>query len=338
VKACPVHEALVERARRADLLATAKALGATLKPISRVEVVGACVRCGGTDRFSVHVKKGVWNCRGANGGRDAIGLVAHVRGLDLSDAENFRAVIEELTAESTPEPVQSKPAAPKSRDIDEAREAAGKLENAARIVAELVPIIKSPEAMRYLHEVRKIDVDEIADVLERVDAIGWHPAVYFNEPEHQLHHRKVGCIIGVMTDPITAKPTGAISRTYLAPDLTKIGKAKTLGTPAGIIRLDLDEEVLGGLHIAEGLESALDGMMRGYRPMWAMTSTAIMSHLPVLDGVERLTILADRDEHRAGEIAAADAAERWRDAGRAVTIKRRKNGLGDINDATREAR
>jgi hypothetical protein len=34
-----------------------------------------------------------------------------------------------------------------------------------------------------------------------------------------------------MTDASTAEPTGAISRTYIGPDLTKVGKAKTLGSP-----------------------------------------------------------------------------------------------------------
>ena len=63
-----------------------------------------------------------------------------------------------------------------------------------------------------------------------------------------------------MSDPATAKQTGAISRTYIGADLTKIGKAKTLGSPIGIVRLSTDDEVLGGLFLAEGLETALAGL------------------------------------------------------------------------------
>ena len=85
-------------------------------------------------------------------------------------------------------------------------------------------------------------MDAIRDILERTDAIGWHPEVFFNEPGHPLHGQLLGCIVGVMTDPATAAPTGAISRTYVH-EGHKIGKAKTLGSPAGIIRLSPDDEV-----------------------------------------------------------------------------------------------
>jgi hypothetical protein len=111
-------------------------------------------------------------------------------------------------------------------------------------VSEIRPVIGSP-GERYLPDVRKIDGAAIEVVLSRTDAIGWHPAVYLNEPEYPkrgdpprpLHGRKLGCIIGVMTDAKTAEPTGAISRTHLAPDDTEIGKAKTLGSPRRIVRL-----------------------------------------------------------------------------------------------------
>jgi hypothetical protein len=46
------------------------------------------------------------------------------------------------------------------------------------------------------------------------------------DPPHSLRGRKLGCIVAIMTDAMTAEPTGAISRTYVAPDLTKIGRAK----------------------------------------------------------------------------------------------------------------
>ena len=87
-------------------------------------------------------------------------------------------------------------------------------------------------------------------------AIGWHPAVYFNEPGHALHGRKLGCIVGVMTDPITAMPTGAISRTYIH-EGQQGRQGEDARPPAGIVRLSLDEDVLERLHIAEGLETAL---------------------------------------------------------------------------------
>jgi hypothetical protein len=139
---------------------------------------------------------------------------------------------------------------------------------AAKIVLEMRLLAGTPGEV-YLRDVRKIDVAAIADVLARTDAIGWHPAVYFNglsddRPPHPLHGQTLGCIVGIMTDPVTAEPTGAISRTYLAPDGTKVGPAKTLGSPPGIVRLSRDEDVLDGLHIAEGLEG--NERDRSHRP------------------------------------------------------------------------
>jgi putative DNA primase/helicase len=322
----PIAEHVIEEARRADLLSTAFRLGARLTRVTAVEQVGGCPRCNGEDRFSVNTRKRAWNCRGAGGGRDALGLVAHVLDLDLRRAEGFREAVAWLTGEEARTPIETPPA-----DLGE--DDAANRRSADRIMRDLVPI-RGTLGERYLAEARKIDTDALADVLGRVGALGWHPSVYFNEPTHALNGKRLGAIIAIMSDAITAESTGGISRTYLDADGRKLGKAKGLG-PAGVIRLSLDEDVLGGLFLAEGLETSLDTMARGKRPMWAAGSTAIMSRFPVLAGVEALTILADRDEHRAGEIAAADAAERWRDAGRAVTIKRRKNGLGDINDISR---
>jgi hypothetical protein len=97
------------------------------------------------------------------------------------------------------------------------------------------------------------------------------------------------------------------------------------------VRLTPDEDVLGGLFIAEGLETALAAMSIGLRPMWATGSTAIMAKFPVVNGIESLTILADHDENGAGERAAREAALRWRDAGRAVRARKPKT-VGDYND------
>jgi hypothetical protein len=200
-----------------------------------------------------------------------------------------------------------------------------------RIVAELLPV-RGIVGDFYLKERRRIYTAAIADVLERTDAIGWHPAVYFNQPDHPLHGQRLGCIVGVMTDAVTAKPTGAISRTYLDGDGRKIGKAKTLGSPAGIVRLSRDEDVLGGLHLAEGLETALAAMSIGLRPIWATGSTALMAKFPVLDGIECLTLIADHDASGTGEKAARAAESRWRQAKREVRIFR-TDQIGDINDA-----
>jgi len=317
---------LIARARDADLLATAQALGAQLRRVTTTELAGACPVCGGRDRFAVNVKKRLWSCRGCiAGGSDAISLVMHVRELD------FRQAVAFLTGEATtPEPARPRPVAePKDTESNAFVERL-----IADIVRELVPVRRTP-GEQYLSSVRKIDTGAIADVLERTDAIGWHPSVLFREEGHPLDGKRLGCIVGVMTDPVTAMPTGAISRTYLTPDLAKVGKAKTLGKPAGVVRLFADEDVLLGLHLAEGLETALAGMSIGLRPMWATGSTALMSKFPGLSGVECLNLIVDHDPNGAGEKAAREAETKWRGAGKEVRLLR-SDAPGDLNDVLRE--
>ncbi|MFG1376140.1 CHC2 zinc finger domain-containing protein [Xanthobacter autotrophicus] len=60
------------------------------------EMVGPCPVCGGRDRFGVHLRKGLWHCRGAGLGGDAIALVQYLDGAD------FLAACETLTGRPPP--------------------------------------------------------------------------------------------------------------------------------------------------------------------------------------------------------------------------------------------
>src|SRR5436190_10112397 len=50
------------------------------------ERCGPCPVCGGRDRFSINVKKQVWNCRRCPAGGDVIELVRHLDGLSFGEA------------------------------------------------------------------------------------------------------------------------------------------------------------------------------------------------------------------------------------------------------------
>ncbi len=80
-----VRVGMIERARQADLLQVAQRFGA-LKRVGVSEYVGPCPVCGGKDRFSVNIKKQVWNCRGCGKGGDAIGLAQHAGGATFAEA------------------------------------------------------------------------------------------------------------------------------------------------------------------------------------------------------------------------------------------------------------
>lgn len=196
------------------------------------------------------------------------------------------------------------------------------------IIGGMVRLHGSP-GEAYLRDVRRIGTGAILDVLNRTDAIGWHPSCLFREEAHALDGKRIGAIIAVMTDAATGKPTGGISRTYVH-EGKKITKAKGLG-PAGVVRLSFDEDVNGALHIAEGLETALAAMSIGLRPIWSTGSTAIMAKLPVLAGIECINVLADNDANGAGERAAHKLQRRWQAAGREARVWKPKT-QGDLND------
>ncbi len=136
----------------------------------------------------------------------------------------------------------------------------------------------------------------------------------------------------MLSDPVAADPTGGITRTYLH-EGRKITKAKGLG-PAGIARLDLDEDALVGLFLAEGIETALAATSIGLRPMWSAGSAAIMAKMPVVAGIEAITVLADNDANGAGERAARELAARFIEAGKSVRLWI-PTSPGDFNDALR---
>ena len=54
------------------------------------------------------------------------------------------------------------------------------------------------------------------------------------------------------------------------------------------------------------------------RPAWAALSDGALARFPVIDGVERLIVLADNDINGAGQAAADDCKQRWLEAGRRV--------------------
>ena len=252
---------------------------------------------------------------------------------DCRDLVRARLRLSGRTGPRRPSETSRRPIEPR-RDDDELR--ARSLVNAAACVRKIRPV-RSTAGERYLREIRRIDTDAVADVLERVDVIGWRPRVYFHHPGHPLHAQRLACIVGVMTDPVTAVPNGAISRTYIDENLHKVCKAKTLGSPAGLIRPTPDEDISYGLYLAEGLETALTAMAKGLRPVWSTGSTALMKAFPVLSGIDCLTVLADHDASGVGEMAAREVEARWRRAGREARVFIPESP-GDLNDLLQRGR
>jgi hypothetical protein len=246
--------------------------------------------------------------------------------------------------QSTPEEIRAREA---ERRRAEAEEQARNASSAAKIAARMQPVISTP-GEAYLRDVREIDVSHwaIRRALQGVETLGWCERVCFQQPDpgkpgHELHGQWLGAIVAILTDPITGERTGGITRTFLHQG-RKIGKAKSLGGVGrlGIIRLTPDDEAETGLHLCEGLESAMSAMMMGFIPMWATGSSATMAKFPVLDGFECLTAIADNDVEdaagrEAGQQATREVCQRWANAGREAAIETPRRPGEDANDILR---
>ena len=138
-----------------------------------------------------------------------------------------------------------------------------------------------------------------------------------------------------ITDVVTARPI-SLHFTRIAPDGR--GKAGTeqdkvlLGghrKKGGVVRLWPDDAVTHGLGVAEGIESTLCAA-HAYTPIWSCVDAGNLAALPVIAGIEALSIYADHDP--AGLSAARAVGQRWADAGREVDIVIPTRDGADIAD------
>lgn len=137
-----------------------------------------------------------------------------------------------------------------------------------------------------------------------------------------------------LTDVVSAKPV-SLHFTPLLPDGSGHGERRLLKghrKKGAVVRLWPDESVTHGLSIAEGLESAL-AAAHVFAPGWAAVDAGNLAQLPILSGIETLTIFADHDA--AGMKAAATCAQRWRAAGREVTVLRARDPGSDAADVAK---
>ena len=162
-----------------------------------------------------------------------------------------------------------------------------------------------PETLgfRYFTATRGLDIGVLGDLSH---ALRWHEGF--------------GAVVALMTDPLGNEPCG-IHRTFLNADATK-RERKMLGRQ-GLVHLSPDQDVLDGLGIAEGIETALGVLTSGWAPVWAATSSGGVQRFPPLGGIESLTIFADPDPPGMG--AATTCARWWTNAGREVRIAHPKD-------------
>ena len=270
-----------------------------IKLIGQIDRCGPCPLCGGRDRFSINIRKQVFNCRGCGARGTVIALVQALDGCA------FREAVECLTGEHGPAPRRPTEASQRAPQLhrDDGRIRALHLWNAGADPRGTV-------VERYLASLCLELGDDIAG-----EVLRWHPGIH--------------AMLALFRDIRTDEPR-AICRTFLDQDGRKIER-KFLGPVGGCaIKLDDDDEVTQGLHVGEGVETCLAARQLGLRPTWALGSAVAVAAFPILSRIECLTLLAEHCEVNAR--AVEQCAARWHEAGREVFIIEPKRGK-DLNDA-----
>jgi hypothetical protein len=196
---------------------------------------------------------------------------------------------------------------------------------ALRLWSEAQPVTGTL-AVKYLADVRKIDVDALPAGVP----LGFHPHCPFGPG------LRSPCLIALYQDIETDAPVG-IHRIALTPDVFDGAKVQrmSLGSwpRARAIKLWPPGPQLV---VGEGVETALAGAMRfchddaPLRPAWSLVSSDALGRLPVIAGVERLIILVDHDA--AGLMASDTCTARWTGAGRTVIALTPDPKGTDFND------
>ena len=187
---------------------------------------------------------------------------------------------------------------------------------------------------RYLQH-RRLSLPK--DVL-KADALRFHPACPFRLEDDTT--ARLPAMLALMRDIWTNEPK-AVHRTALKDDgtgkseLPGLGNAKKLLGPAknAVMKLTSDDDVIEGLGIAEGIETALTLMCAQWHPVWACGAAGAIERFPVLPGIECLTVFADAD--RAGMAAAEKCQEQWNAAGLECRILAAPDAGSDWNDMVR---
>jgi hypothetical protein len=163
----------------------------------------------------------------------------------------------------------------------------------------------------------------------------WHPAL-----RHPVTGYMGPALVALLTDAVDGTPR-TLHRTWITASGTKPAQAEPARMllrnhrkAGAVCRLWSDQFVTLGLGVAEGIESTLS-LAHAYTPVWACIDAGNLATLPVLEGVECITVAADFDP--TGIAAARECARRWRAAGRTARIVMADRFGDDLNDEVQHA-
>jgi hypothetical protein len=290
---------------RADICEVAGALG----PKVRGNRMTAAWRNGDGLTVSLDRDEGLFYDHRDGKGGDVFDLVRLSLDCGFSDARSWLAEFYGIARDG--EPCASRPREPEPR-LDATEADRSRIHSALTRWRETVPL---PDTIGELYFAKRgLSAENLGH------AVRWHRSCPFASSRHP-------CVAALMRDPLTDEPIG-IHRTALTPGGEKIGR-RMLGK-AGVVKFSPVEDVLEGLGIAEGIETALSILQAGWSPMWAVGSAGAIERFPYMPGVEHLTVWADHDD--VGLKAAKMCAQRWAGSGAGATVRYPEAANSDFND------
>jgi phage/plasmid primase-like uncharacterized protein len=279
---------LIERALSVRIENEVAERGIKLK--GRIDRCGSCPVCGGTDRFSIHTRKQVFNCRGCGIAGDVIKLVQHL------DNCTFVSAVETLIGD-----VRSQASPPATKKIHDNYEG-DQHRKAAWLWSQRKPIIGS-----------------IAELYLRSRGITCVlPATLGFLPARGEYSPAMIAAFGLVAEPepgriIPLRNVEAVHLTKLKPDGGKayIREPKIIvGSPGNLPIVIAPANDLFAIGVFEGIEDALTVHETTGLGAWVAGSAGRMPKLAhvIPNYVECLTIYAHADQagqHGAYELAQA---------------------------------
>jgi hypothetical protein len=173
-------DAWIDEARNADILGVAQSFGAHLKKSGTAEFEGPCPMCGGTDRFSVNIKKRICNCRKCGLKGNVIDFVEGMTG------GSFNEAVERITGR--PRPDRSRDETEEDREARLAKHAERQAELERRKAEQ-----RQIEAAKKEHDEEAID-DIIKRALDLDDPRAARGKAYLQARALTSHKRLIGDI------------------------------------------------------------------------------------------------------------------------------------------------
>jgi hypothetical protein len=295
----------IERARAVPIDEEIARRGIKLR--GGIDQCGPCPVCGGTDRFSINIKKQCFFCRSCQVGGDVITMVRHLDGCD------FGAAIATLTGDEEVPKARTHPSPAKKQTIEQYE--AEQHRKAAWLWSQRKPIAGS-----------------IAETYLRARCItcALPPTLAFLPPTKPEHHPAMIAAFALVDEPepgILGAPRNvqAVHLTLLKSDGS--GKAEVekpklvVGSPAALPIILAPANNLLGLAVTEGIEDGLTAHQATGLGVWVAGSAGRMPALANLvpTYIECVTIFAHADE--AGQRGARELAEALHRRGIEVIIE-----------------